>query len=407
MVFVKVWLGLVVLLGACVAPVAAPSPSVTVVPTATQAPAPTAPPTASALPSAASGGIEVFATGQLHGTYVWVVGEVAEAQDRVTELLYAVPLDGSPAKLAVRRLRPRAGVILGGYTVTGIVPDRQITRDGVRLVLEQAPIGPAAHDGLVLVDLAAGTIREIARGDQRNDVMPAWSPDGTRIAYARRNVGSAPVTRDDGLWVIRADGSGMRQLQPAAQFAQVTYVFGWTADGRGIAFGLAFEGLGYSVVDATTATVSAWPGAIFGLAPASWRTKTPQLAIAFSEGDKGGTQSIQIADGIGRPAAIVASEPPAGQTTPIYLSARWHPADDDILFIRLDSRSTLMRVGLAGGARQVKTDGEPLHAEWLPDGRIAYTTKTGALSVTNGSDVTVLWTPAAGTATDLAIRPYR
>lgn len=176
----------VLLLAGCSAPVAAPSPSpsatanVTPTPTATPTPSPTPPPQ----PSPASGGIEVFAIGQLHGTYVWAVREEAAPQDRVTESLYAVPLDGAPVRLVVRRLRPRTGVALG-YATTGIVPDRQITRDGTRLVLEQANLGVAAHDGLVVVDLVAGTIREVARGDQRNDVMPAWSPDGMRIAYMR------------------------------------------------------------------------------------------------------------------------------------------------------------------------------------------------------------------------------
>lgn len=195
------------------------------------------------------------------------------------------------------------------------------------------------------------------------------------------------MTRDDGLQVIDADGTGARQVQPPAQFAQVTNVFGWTADGRGIAFGLAFEGLGYSVVDASTGVVSTWPGAVFGLAPASWRTRTPQLAIAFSEGDKGGTQRIDVADGVGKPARTIVSEP--GQTAPIYLGARWSPVADDVLFIRSDRQSTLMRVSLAGGAaQQVQTEGEPLHAEWLPDGRIAYTTKAGAASITDGRQVT-------------------
>lgn len=184
-------------------------------------------------------------------------------------------------------------------------------------------------------------------------------------------------------------------------------MFGWTADGRGIAFGLAFEGLGYSVADASTGAVNSWPGAVFGLAPASWRTKTPQLTIAFSEGDKGGTQRIDVADAVGEPARTITSEPPREQSMPIYLGARWSPVGDDVLFIRFDRQSTLMRVSLAaGGSQQVKTDGEPVHAEWLPDVRIVYTTKAGSASITDGARVTTLWTPPAGALTDLAVRTY-
>lgn len=409
MVRVRPLLCVVLLITSCAAPVAAPGPipSATAIatPTPTQVPMLSATPTTQ--PSAATGGIEVFATGRLHGTYLWVVSEEPAPQDRVTESLYAVPLDGSAPKLVLRRLRPGAGVILGGYTVSGLVPDRQITRDGTRLALEQAPLGPAAHDGLVVVDLAAGTIREVARGDQRSDVMPAWNPEGTLIAYARRKAGATPVAYDDGLWLIGADGTGAGQLQPPAHFAQVTYVFGWTADARGVAFGLAFEGLSYSVVDVTTGAVSGWPGAVFGLAPASWRTKAPQLAIAVSEGDKGGAQRIDVADGVGKPARTVTTEPATGQTMPIYLGARWRPGGDDILFIRNDRLSTLMRVSASGGdARSVAADGEPTHAEWLPDGRIAYTTKAGSASITDGARTTPLWVPPIGTAIDLAVRTY-
>jgi Tol biopolymer transport system component len=50
---------------------------------------------------------------------------------------------------------------------------------------------------------------------------PDWSPDGTRIAYTR-SVGAGGVFRERsqfGIWVMRADGSGQRQLTDDGGFA--------------------------------------------------------------------------------------------------------------------------------------------------------------------------------------------
>ena len=418
MVFVKVLLGLVVLLGACVAPAAAPSPSVTVVPTATQAPAPTAPPTASALPSAASGGIEVFATGQLHGTYVWVVGEIAEAQDRVTESLYAVPLDGSPARLVVRRLRSRGVPLFGGQTSLGIVPLRQVSADGTKLALEQSSLGAAAHDGFVVVDMANGKITELARGDAQPDVLPAWSPDGTQIAFARRT--TTPGASDDGLWVINADGTGIRRILPGSCCAQQTAVYGWTADGAGIAFAVTFEGADYSIANATSGAVTGPHGQVFGRTPASWRLQAPQFAGAFSQGDKGGEQRIDVADGIGRTPRTVWHEPSNFSTgDPLLLNARWSPIADEVLFLRFGSETKIARVAATGdAATDVPTVDQPTKAEWLPDGRVAYISKAkgvpsytlapAVVRVTDGArDTVLLPSPQSGVMfTDLAVRTY-
>jgi len=418
MVVVKRLLGLVVVLAACVAPAAAPSASVTAIPTATRTPAPTAVPTASALPSAASGGIEVFATGQLHGTYVWVVGEVAEAQDRVIESLYAVPLDGSSARLVVRHLRPRGVPMFGGQSSLGIIPFRQISPDGTKLALEQSSLGPAAHDGFVVIDMANGTITELARGDRQPDVLPAWSPDGAQIAFARRT--TTPGSPDDGLWVINADGSGIRRVLPGSCCAQVTAVYGWTADGAGIAFAVTFEGADYSIANVASGAVTGPHGQAFGLTPASWRLQVPQFAGAFSQGDKGGEQRIDVADGIGKTPRTVWHEPSNFSTgDPLLLNARWSPIAGEILFLRSGSESKVVRVAATGGtATNVPTVDQPTKAEWLPDGRIAYISKAKGIAsftlapavvrVTDGTrDAVLLPIPPTGAMfTDLVVRTY-
>ena len=63
----------VLFLAACTAPtvVTTPNPSVSAI-TSSPTAAPTPTPSPTPQPSAASGGVEVFATGQLHGAFVWL-----------------------------------------------------------------------------------------------------------------------------------------------------------------------------------------------------------------------------------------------------------------------------------------------------------------------------------------------
>jgi hypothetical protein len=396
---------IVVLLVGCVGPVVAPVATTPATPIATASPtqAPTAAPTPPPVPSAASGGIEVFATGALRGAQVWVVREEFAAQDRVTESLYAVSTDGSPAKMVLRRLRDRRD--------PGIVPGRQISVDGTKLALEQAHLGPAAHDGFVIVDLKSGRIDELARGDSKADVLPAWSPDGTKIAFARRT--STPGSPDDGLWVINADGSGIRRVLPGSCCAQLTHVYGWTADSAGIAFAVTFEDAVYSVANATTGAVTGPHGQAFSAAPADWRLKVPQFAGAFSQGNKGGDQRIDVADGIGAPSRTVHLEPSDfAIMEPLLLNARWSPVADEILYLRAARHAKLMRMSAAGGApTEVQIEGQPSKAEWLPDGRITFITVANGigavLNVTDGRKQAVLFSFQSGASfTDLAVRNY-
>jgi TolB protein len=68
-----------------------------------------------------------------------------------------------------------------------------------------------------------------AAGSTGLDVTPAWSPDGTKIAFASNRDGS-----DFKLWVMNADGSDARQLTSAGSSADV--LPSWSPDGTLIAF---------------------------------------------------------------------------------------------------------------------------------------------------------------------------
>lgn len=84
------------------------------------------------------------------------------------------------------------------------------------------------------------TMREDGSGVRRltdgefSSTEPAWSPDGTRIAYAR----STGSTAGDALWVMDADGSNKQPLvtDPRTSSPQLGNHPAWSPDGEKLAF---------------------------------------------------------------------------------------------------------------------------------------------------------------------------
>jgi Tol biopolymer transport system component len=71
------------------------------------------------------------------------------------------------------------------------------------------------------------------KGERRNDFEPQWSPDGSRIAFVR----SSTLPGASGIYVIRADGSGLRRIQGLdRQAADVLFPLRWSPDGSTLAY---------------------------------------------------------------------------------------------------------------------------------------------------------------------------
>ena len=78
--------------------------------------------------------------------------------------------------------------------------------DGTRLIYSKFLTGdygdPMAHTDVALYDFASGT--ETLLTHTGTSFQPAWSPDGTRIAFGTR--------AGDSLWLMNSDGSGVHRL---------------------------------------------------------------------------------------------------------------------------------------------------------------------------------------------------
>jgi Tol biopolymer transport system component len=98
--------------------------------------------------------------------------------------------------------------------------------------VENGPLAFASGDALWTLD--GGVQAAVPNGAGAG--WPAWSPDGTRLAFGS--------VRRDGLWVADADGRGLRRvttsptidLQPA-----------WSPDGRRLAFARTVPGFGTEI----------------------------------------------------------------------------------------------------------------------------------------------------------------
>lgn len=119
---------------------------------------------------------------------------------------------------------------------------------GSRLWRTAPPFGPAANGGIPYVsdgdiyigDPVAGTSR-LLDASPTEDGMPMFSPDGTRLFFARRAPGTGPAALE--LYVVNPDGSNLTLVTPEPIPDSDWHQFSWMPDSRHIAVVLADGGV--------------------------------------------------------------------------------------------------------------------------------------------------------------------
>jgi TolB protein len=94
----------------------------------------------------------------------------------------------------------------------------------------------ASNDDLYVLELRTGEETKLTRSPHGTyEAAPAWSPDGTRIAFARYT-NQSQFDGTASIHVLDRDGSNERRLLEHKLFAYSPYSLAWSPDGRSLAF---------------------------------------------------------------------------------------------------------------------------------------------------------------------------
>ena len=195
----------------------------------------------------------------------------------------------------------------------------------------------------------------------------AWSPDGTRLAFAAENIGSDDPYWGRHIWVIEADGSNMVQLTSGPHWDASP---SWSPDGNQIVFHRGFfEGDSYIVtidVDGSNETplTAGSPGDYFP----SWSPDGAHIGYVTEYGQL----ALMAPDGSNR-REIVANHAVGGLFGGLFGGMSWSPDSSQIAYTRDLGECTGIVLINADGTderRITYLPGDSGQPAWSPDGEL-------------------------------------
>jgi len=217
-----------------------------------------------------------------------------------------------------------------------------ISPDGRRIVVARYN---GAWNSIYLMQAdGSGLTKLVGRSDF--DVAPAWSPDGGKIAFGSNNPG--PFGAYGRIYVIGADGTGLRQVTP--ETPDYTYDAGptWSPDGTRIAF--SRTGRLYVINADGTGLTPLAQGAEY---PA-WSPDGAHIAY----GTSGGGRALFVVNADGsNPMSLTTDTLQKGMP-------RWSPDGQRLVFYRVvGTTSQLFTIG-ADGSGEARLSAATVNEDW-------------------------------------------
>jgi Tol biopolymer transport system component len=263
-----------------------------------------------------------------------------------------------------------AGVVAFAVAATGLTFAAVVFRSGDQprpvSALTNGKIAFSGFDGnssqIYSVEPDGSGLAHLTQGsDLATATDPAWSPDGTSLAFVVQQFHDDGTTGRSDLWVMRADGSDPRQLTdgPGSSWSPT-----WSPDGTRIAFASGDPASIFVInADGTGSTRLSEDGV--SASDPSWSPDGSR--IAFAGKDARGEQDLYVLNTGGAGASLLLSLP-GWQIEPT-----WSPDGQMIAF------TTSSPDGAGFGVSVMDADGTNVRsltdqpaaqsADWSPDGR--------------------------------------